>query len=236
MALVGFIAQLIDGSIGMAYGVSSTSFLLTLGLTPAIASASVHTSEVFTTLFSGVSHLKVGNVDKRLFRRLLIPGCVSAVIGAYLLVNIPLWFVKPSVSIYLAITGVAILLRAFGKNIFMKQVNINVLAFVGGFCDAVGGGGWGPVVTTTLIANGEDVKTTIGSVNLAEFFVTICASVSFFLLIGLNYPFLIIALIIGGVIASPLGALVCKKAPPKLLMLIVGVVIMVLSVKNLIGV
>lgn len=218
----------------MAYGVSLTSFLFTLGFTPAVASASVHTSEVFTTATSGLSHLKVGNVDKKLFWRLLIPGCVSAVIGAYLIVNISFWFVKPAISIYLGIMGGIILLRAVGKNLFMRRVNIHVLAFIGGLVDAVGGGGWGPVVTTTLIANGEEPKKAIGSVNLAEFFVTVCESVSFFLLMGLHHPWLVVALIIGGVTAAPLGAIVCKKTPPKLLMVIVGIVIVCLSLKNLV--
>jgi len=220
-------------SAGVAYGVSSSSFLLSLGLIPAIVSASVHTSEVFTTAASGLSHLKFGNVDKKLFMHLLLPGCVSATIGAYLLVNFPLWFVKPIVTVYLAIMGIVILLRALGMNIFMKQLNIHILASIGGFFDAIGGGGWGPIVTSTLIANGADPKKAIGSVNLSEFFVTVCEATSFYLLIGINYPVIIIALIIGGVLAAPLGAIVCKKAPPKLLMIIVGVVIMFLSIKNL---
>jgi len=211
----------------------SSSFLLSLGLIPAIVSASVHTSEVFTTAASGLSHLKFGNVDKKLFMHLLLPGCVSATIGAYLLVNFPLWFVKPIVTVYLAIMGIVILLRALGMNIFMKQLNIHILASIGGFFDAIGGGGWGPIVTSTLIANGADPKKAIGSVNLSEFFVTVCEATSFYLLIGINYPVIIIALIIGGVLAAPLGAIVCKKAPPKLLMIIVGVVIMFLSIKNL---
>lgn len=220
----------------MAYGVSSNSFLLTIGLTPAIASASVHTAEVFTTAASGLSHLKMGNIDKKLFWRLLLPGCISAIIGAYVLVNLPLWFVKPMISIYLAIMGAIILLRVFGKNLFMKKMNIPVLAFIGGLVDAIGGGGWGPVVTTTLIANGTNPKKAIGSVNLSEFFVTICESIAFFLLIGIKYPLLIAMLIMGGVIAAPVGAVICKKMSPKRLMLIVGVVILGLSIKNLVRV
>jgi hypothetical protein len=231
--LVGFLAQMIDGTLGMAYGVSSTSFLLTLGLTPAVASASVHTSEVFTTLASGLSHLKVGNVDKRLLKRLLIPGSVSAVVGAYLLVNVPLQLIKPAVQVYLGTMGVAILLRARGVNLFMRRLDQRGLAILGGFMDAVGGGGWGPIVTSTLIANGEEPKTAIGSVNAAEFFITISQSITFLLLLGLQNLTIILGLLAGGVVAAPLGAILCKKAPRRGLMLLVGALILCLSLKNL---
>jgi len=234
--LLGFFAQMIDGTIGMAYGVSSTSFLLSLGFAPAVASSSVHTAEVAVSFVSGLSHLKVGNVDKKLLIRLLIPGCVAATIGAYVLVNITIWFLKPAISIYLAVMGFIVLLRAVKKKIVAKKINVPVLAFIGGFVDAVGGGGWGPVVTTSLIANGKEPNKAIGTVNLSEFFVTVCETAAFFILIGIQYPFIVIALILGGVLAAPLGAIVCKKAPPKMLMVIVGIVIIALSIKNLAGV
>jgi len=231
-ALVGFLAQVIDGTLGMAYGVSSTSFLLTLGLTPAVASASVHTAEVFTTLASGISHLKVGNVDKRLFKRLLIPGSASAVVGAYLLVNVPLQLIRPAVSIYLGMMGFVILLRARGINLFMRRLDKRGLAILGGFMDAVGGGGWGPIVASTLIANGEEPKNAIGSVNAAEFFVTMSQSVTFLLLLGLQDLTIILGLLTGGLVAAPIGAIICKKIPRKGLMLLVGALILCLSFKN----
>jgi len=218
----------------MAYGVTSNSFLLALGLTPAIASASVHTAEVFTTLASGISHFRVGNVDKKLFKRLVVPGCICASIGAYLLVGIPVWFVKPVVNIYLCIMGVVVLLRAFNINLVMRKINKPCLAGIGGFMDAVGGGGWGPIVTSTLIAEGNDPVKVIGSVNLAEFFVTLCESLTFFTLLGLQNLHIILGLMVGGVVAAPLGAVVCKRVSKKHLMLVIGLLIVFLSVRELI--
>jgi len=231
--LVGAFAQFVDGALGMAYGVTSNSFLLAVGLTPAIASASVHTAEVFTTLASGISHFRAGNVDKKLFKRLVVPGCICASVGAYLLVEIPGWFVKPVVNIYLCIMGVVVLLRAFNVNLVMRKINNPCLAGIGGFMDAIGGGGWGPIVTSTLIAEGNDPVKVIGSVNLAEFFVTLCESLTFFTLLGLQNLHIILGLIVGGVVAAPLGAVVCKRIPRKYLMLIIGILIMFLSVRRL---
>jgi len=227
-------AQLIDGALGMAYGVTSNSFLLAAGLTPAIASASIHTAEVFTTLASGVSHFRIGNVDKKLFKQLVIPGCICASVGAYLLVEFPVWIIKPLVNIYLCMMGVVILLRVFGINIVMKKVNKPFLAAIGGFMDAIGGGGWGPIVTSTLIAEGNDPVRAIGSTNLAEFFVTLCESLTFFILLGLQNLYIVLGLMIGGIIAAPLGAIICKRAPRRHLMLIVGALIISLSVRNLV--
>jgi uncharacterized membrane protein YfcA len=231
--IIGFIAEIVDGTLGMAYGVTSNSFLLSLGFMPAVASATVHTSEIFTTLASGISHLKIGNVDKKLFSSLVIPGSITAIIGAYVLVNFPTEIIKKIVALYLILMGSIIILRAFGKNIFFRKINRKVLAGIGGFLDAVGGGGWGPVVTSTLIANGEDPKKTIGSVNLSEFFVTITQSATFFLLIGLTNLEIILAFIIGGVIAAPLAAYLCKKIDTKILMIIVGILIIILNIRTL---
>jgi len=232
--LVGAFAQFIDGALGMAYGVTSNSFLLAVGLTPAIASASVHTAEVFTTMASGISHFRAGNVDKKLFKQLVVSGCICASAGAYLLVGIPGWFVKPVVNIYLCIIGVIVLLRAFNVNLVMRKINKPCLAGIGGFMDAVGGGGWGPIVTSTLIAEGNDPVKVIGSVNLAEFFVTLCESLTFFTLLGLQNLQVVLGLMIGGVIAAPIGAVVCKKIPRKHLMLVIGVLIISLSIRRLI--
>jgi hypothetical protein len=232
-AIVGLLAELIDASLGMAFGVTSNSLLLTLGLAPAVASATVHTAEIFTTLASGLTHLKLGNVDNGLFKRLVVPGAVTAAIGAYVVVEIPLPLIKLAVTLYLAIMGGIIILRAFGKILVTKKVSKPVLAAVGGFCDAVGGGGWGPIVTSTLIANGENPKKAIGSVNLAEWFVTITQSAVFFALLGVRYPQLVIAFLAGGLIAAPMGSYITKKAPVKILMLVVGFLIICLQVRTI---
>ncbi len=187
---VGFIAQIIDGSLGMAYGVTGNSFLLTLGLPPAVASASVHASEVVTTLVSGLSHWKLGNTDKRTVLRLLIPGVIGGGVGAYILTSLDGNVIKPYISIYLLLMGLRILYKAFRPTAEHdrepKTSLLVALGLVGGACDAIGGGGWGPVVTTTLISTGHSPRKTIGSVNFSEFFVTVTEFVVFILTIGLT--------------------------------------------------
>jgi len=170
--IVGFAAQLIDGAIGMAYGVSSNAFLLSLGIPPAVSSASVHIAEVFTTGVSGLSHLKFGNVSRKLVARLIIPGIVGGVVGAFILTQIPGDVIKPFISIYLAIMGCYIIWKIFRKKKGFTEVEkgVGILAVVGGFFDAIGGGGWGPIVTSTLVARGNHPRYTIGSVNASEFF------------------------------------------------------------------
>jgi len=233
--ITGFFAQLIDGALGMAYGVSSTTVLLSFGVAPALASASVHTAEIFTTLASGASHLRLGNVDKKLFRRLLIPGMIGGALGAYILVSLPGKVVKLFVSLYLLVMGLMILSRVckFKVKEISAGVKIILLGYIGGFFDAIGGGGWGPIVTSTLVAEGHNPRFVIGTVNLAEFFVTIIEAIVFFMLLGANHWQIIIGLIVGGVLAAPLSAYVCKKLPPRILMIIIGTVIIALSVKNL---
>jgi uncharacterized protein len=188
--LVGFIAQLIDGTLGMAYGVSANSFLLILGLPPAPASASVHASEVVTTLISGISHMKMGNIDKRMVMRLLIPGMIGGGVGAYVLVHVDGNLIKPYIAIYLLVMGVRILLKAFSiPDVSDKHPKTGLLVglgLFGGAWHAIGGGGWGPVVTSTLISTRHSRKKTIGSVNFSEFFVTLTESIVFILTIGLT--------------------------------------------------
>jgi len=231
---VGFVAQIIDGALGMAYGVSSNSFLLSIGIPPAAASASVHTAEVFTTFVSGVSHWKFGNVDKKLFKKLLIPGIIGGVLGAYVLTSVPGKMIKPFIGFYLLIMGVMILRKAFRK-IQEKRVETKLLPLgaAGGFFDAIGGGGWGPIVTSTLMARGHNPRRTIGSVNLSEFFVTLAEAVTFFTILGLVHWQVIVGLLIGGVLAAPLAAYVCKRLPVRALMIIVGSLIMVLSIRTI---
>jgi len=235
--IFGFIAQIIDGALGMAYGVSSNAFFLSLGVPPAIASACIHTSEMFTTAVSGVSHFKFGNVDKKIFLRLLIPGVIGGVLGAYILTELPGGKIKPFVSLYLLIMGLWILIKVVRKTHQIKTKSKMIpLGLVGGFFDATGGGGWGPIVTTTLVANGNHPRYAIGSVNSAEFFVTVAESITFFATIGtllFQHWEKIVGLMIGGVIAAPFAAWVCKKLPHKVLMLLVGLLITGLSIRIL---
>jgi len=232
--IVGFIAQMIDGALGMGYGVSSTSFLLGIGIPPAPASASVHAAEIFTSAASGFSHWRLGNVDKKLFSRLLIPGIIGGVIGAYVLTSVPGKTIKPFIALYLLVMGVIIVRKTF-KKIQTKQVitKLRPLGLAGGFFDAIGGGGWGPIVTSTLLARGNNPRLTIGSINLVEFFVTIAESIAFILTIGLVHWNIILGLIIGGVGAAPIAAFACKKLPTRTLMVIVGIFIICLSVRTL---
>jgi uncharacterized membrane protein YfcA len=236
---VGFIAQMIDGALGMAYGVSSNTFLLSLGIPPAAASASVHMAEVVTTGISGFSHWRLGNVDWKLVRRLLIPGVIGGVAGAYLLTSIDGNIVKPYIAAYLLFMGGVIIYKAFTIQPRTKPdeyhgPRISWLGLLGGFCDAIGGGGWGPVVTSTLVARGKYARTTIGSVNFSEFFVTLSQSVVFVLTLSLtDYWQIILGLLIGGGIAAPLAARMTKNLPLKALMIMVGVLIILLSIRTI---
>jgi len=178
---IGFAAQLIDGALGMAYGISSNTLLLSSGVPPAYASACVHFAEVFTTGASGLSHWRLKNINKKLFKSLVIPGIIGAVIGAYILSNIDGKILRPYIAAYLLVMGILIIKRAIIKAKKKKTKNIFPLAITGGFLDAVGGGGWGPVVVSTLINKGRAPLYTIGSVNLAEFFIAMAGSITFFL-------------------------------------------------------
>lgn len=233
---VGFLAQMVDGAIGMAYGVTSTSVMLSAGVPPATASACVHAAEMFTTGASGLSHWKLGNVDKRIIWRLIVPGMSGGVIGAYVLTNIDGDAVKPYIAAYLLSMGLFILYKALHKKhhfVDDPPNNIAPLGFFGGLMDAIGGGGWGPIVTSTLLGQGSVPRYTIGSVNLAEFFVTTAVSATFILTIGLELWPIIAGLIIGGVLAAPLAALSAKHIPPKPLMVVVGCIVVVLSVRTI---
>jgi hypothetical protein len=237
--LVGFIAQMIDGALGMAYGVSSNSFLLSLGIPPAAASASVHMAEVVTTGISGFSHWRLGNVDWKLVKRLLLPGVVGGVAGAYILSSIDGNIIKPYIAAYLLFMGGLIIYKALTVEPRKKPdeyhgPRISLLGVLGGFCDAIGGGGWGPVVTSTLVARGKFPRTTIGSVNFSEFFVTFAQSVVFvFTLNFVEYWQVILGLLIGGGIAAPLAARMTKQLPVKALMIMVGILIILLSIRTI---
>jgi uncharacterized membrane protein YfcA len=235
--LVGFLAQMIDGALGMAYGVSSNTFLLSIGIPPAAASASVHMAEVVTTGISGIAHWRLGNIDWKLVKRLLIPGVIGGVTGAYLLTAVPGNVIKPFISAYLLIMGGVIIYKAFNLQEFKPKehgARVSVLGLVGGFFDAVGGGGWGPIVTTTLVARGKEPRLAVGSVNFSEFFVTFSESVMFvFTLAFADYWKIILGLLIGGAVAAPIAAILAKKLPVKALMILVGFVIILLSIRTI---
>jgi uncharacterized membrane protein YfcA len=233
---VGLLAQVIDGALGMAYGITATTFLLSTGVSPAAASASVHIAEIFTTGLSGWSHWRFGNVDKRLFKRLLLPGLVGAVVGAYVITSVDGKAIKPWIAGYLLVMGFYILYKAF-RHVQRRRHemprHVGPLALLGGFVDAVGGGGWGPVVTSSLIGTGNNPRTTIGSVNAAEFFLAISTSATFAVLVGTTYWSVIAGLVLGGMFAAPLAAWLCRHLPARALLVLVGVLITVLSVFNL---
>lgn len=239
--MAGFVAQMIDGALGMAYGVTATTFLTSVGISPVFATASVHSSEIFTSGVSGYMHLKFGNVNSRLFKAVLIPGVIGAALGAFLItalsdMEIIAKYLSPVISVYTAILGVLILQKALVKRTEKKPVRkIGLLAWFGGFVDAIGGGGWGPIVNSTLIAAGRHPRYTIGSVNLAEFFVSFASSVVFALYAGLgNYGMVILGLILGGMIAAPIAAHLAQRLPVKTMMILVGIVIIIVSLRKII--
>lgn len=233
--LIGLAAQLVDGALGMAYGVTCTSFLLSMGVTPAISSASVHVAEMFTTGASAISHLRFKNINKKLFKSLLIPGVLGAVTGAYLLSDvIDGNVIKPYMAFYMLILGVIIIRKAIQKNFTKsKTKRIGLLAASGGFLDSIGGGGWGPIVTSTLLGQGRDPRYTIGSVNAAEFAITFASGITFLIFHGVNSWQVVLGLIVGGVIAAPLGALVVGRVKRKPLMLTVGILVILLSLRTI---
>lgn len=228
--LVGLCAQLVDGALGMAYGLVSSSILLAFGLPPAAVSASVHTAEVFTTGVSGASHGLLGNVDRRLMLRLAIPGVVGGVIGAYVLASLPGDAARPFVYAYLLVLAVLILLRAVGRRIPRNEVKrVGVLGFFAGLLDAIGGGGWGPIATSTLLARGGQARTSIGTVSAAEFAVTLAISLTFLLTVGVTHWRIVLALLLGGVVAAPLAALLVRHVPERAVLGAVGTLVLGLS-------
>ena len=223
---LGFCAQLIDGCLGMAYGVFLTTFLTANGVPLLNASSSIHFSEVFTTLASGLSHWKFKNIDWAMFKRLTIAGVIGGTLGAYVLTSVNGEKLKPFVSFYLLLLGIRILLKLRKQLIFKNAVkHLIPLGAIGGFFDAIGGGGWGPIVTSSLIAKGNAPAKSIGTVNSAEFFVTLAQSATFITLIGLGNHQIILGLILGGILAAPVSAYLCKRVNQKVLMLLVAILI-----------
>lgn len=232
LVLAGFLAQLVDGALGMGFGIVGTTMMLSLGLPPAQASAMVHIAEVFTTGASGASHVAHRNVDWRIVRSLAFAGAVGGGLGAYVLASVDGDMIKPFVVGYLALMGVVILYKTFRRPKPKPPVParwLPTLGLSGGFLDAVGGGGWGPIVTSTLIGRGEQPRTVIGSVNLTEFFVTMTISATFIFTIGLDDIRPVLGFIVGGIIAAPLAGLAVRVAPPQVLRTGVGVLVVALS-------
>lgn len=225
---VGFAAQLVDGALGMAFGVISNTLLVgVMGVPPALASQRVHVVETFTTAASGISHLLHGNIDGRLFARLVIPGVIGGVAGAYLLSSLDAGIMKPFVLLYLSAIGIYILVRGLVYPPKIREAKfIAPLGLFGGFLDAAGGGGWGPVVTSNLLIQGAEPRKVVGTVSSAEFFLTVAVSATFIYHLGIaDLAGATLGLLIGGMLAAPLGALAAKRFSPKLMLIVVGIVL-----------
>jgi uncharacterized protein len=235
---IGFMAQLIDGALGMAFGVICSTLLVSvMGVPPARASASVHLVETFTTGASGISHVLHKNVDWRLFSRIAIPGVIGGVAGAYVLSNIHAAAARPFVMLYLTCLGFYLLYKALTYPTIPTAKNAKVtvpLGLIGGFLDASGGGGWGPVVTSNLLLQGTDPRKTIGTVNTAEFFLTLAVSITFIFNIGLAaFTQVTLGLLAGGLLAAPFGGYIAKRIQPKTLLFMVSVVLIATSLFSL---
>lgn len=233
--LIGVFAQLVDGTLGMGYGATSTSFLMAYGVPPVVSSTAVHVSEMFTTGASALSHHRFGNINKKLVKHLLIPGVLGSITGAYLLSDVINGdVIKPFIAVYMIILAIIIIKKALKKNIVKKKTKkLSVLAVFGGFMDSVGGGGWGPIVTSTLLGRGRNPRYTIGSVNAAEFAISFASGITFMLFGGIHGWQVIIGLILGGVISAPLAAFLVNKIKRKPMMIAVGILIILLSLKTL---
>ena len=236
--MIGFVAQMIDGALGMAFGQISSTILLSMGIPPAVSSAGVHTAETFTTGVSGISHVAHRNVDWRLFFRIAIPGILAGIIGAYALTQVDASTAKPFVLAYLTSLGVYLFYRGvMHRHTERRPRIVEPLGAVGGFLDAAGGGGWGAIVTSNLLVQGSNPRKTIGTVNTAEFFLTISISATFLATLSLaGSPedrallFKAVAgLVIGGVLAAPFGAWIAKRVNPDLLLTFVGAVLTLTS-------
>lgn len=257
---IGFLAQMIDGGLGMGFGISSNTLLMSMGIPPAVSSASVHIAEIFTSGVAGTFHWRAGNVDRKLFWNLVIPGMFGGAAGALLLSRIDGHAIKPIIAVYLFVLGFFIVRKAFFRTREEDHANrfypirtiarhisrawdwliphngdlsprfVRVLGGAGSFLDAIGGGGWGPVVTSTLVVKDQSPRHSIGTASASEFFITSVTSIVFLLTIGFTTGWqVVIGLLIGGGAAAPLAAIVCKKIPPRVLMMIVGILIVGLS-------
>jgi hypothetical protein len=232
--LAGFLAQLVDGALGMAFGVVASSILLSVGLPPAVVAATSQAAKFFTCGASAASHHAFGNIDGKIFRRLLLPAMLGAIIGAYLLTRFPADQLKPWVAGYLLLMGAIIVGKAFREIAFRRvTTHLMPLGFFGAVLDAMGGGGWGPIVTSNLLARGNPFHLTVGSVNAVEFFVAVSASIVFVLALGVSHWQVVAGLAAGGILAAPLGAWLVKHVPIKPMMVFVGLLVIGLSLRTL---
>lgn len=232
--LLGFCAQMLGSSLGMAYSVTCSSVLLSMGISPVMASASVHTSEVVNRLFSGLSHFRFGNVDSQIFKKLALYGMAGALCGAFIATSVPAGILRPVMAAILLLMGLRILrMTFFTGSPVQKMTCLGPLGFAGGLVDVVGGGGWGPVVTSTLILRGNDAHMVIGSINFAKFFVAVVESAALLILLKSPQWTIIAGLIAGGMLAAPLGAWGCRRMPKKALLLLVGLLVCGLSIRTI---
>ncbi|HVW94995.1 MAG TPA: TSUP family transporter [Mucilaginibacter sp.] len=234
----GFVFALIDGAIGMSYGVTSTTFSLTMGIPPASASMGVHLSEIMSNGIAGWMHYRMGNINWKLFKMLLLPGIAGAVTGAYLLSSLEHYsqYTKPFVSVYTLILGIVILSKAFKtgtKKPGTKIKKISLLGLGGGFIDAVGGGGWGSIVLSTLIAGGRNPRFSLGTVKLSRFFIALMSSITFITMLNSNHWEAVAGLVIGSAIASPIAARISNKISVKAIMTAVAVIVIAISIKSI---
>lgn len=234
---LGFCAQMIGSSLGMAYSVTCSSVLLAMGFPPAVTSATVHTSEVVNRLSSGLSHFRFGNVDSAIFKQLALAGMAGALCGALVVTSLPLALLRPMVACILLLMGLRILRMAcFAGQVEPRATRLTWLGFTGGVVDVVGGGGWGPVVASTLVLRGNATHLVVGSVNFAKFFVAVVESVVLLALVKIPQWSIICGLVAGGLLASPLAAWGCRKLPPRTLMVMVGILVCGLSIRTLVKV
>lgn len=236
--LAGFLAQIIDGSLGMGYGITSATIMLSAGVPPAAMSGSIHTAEMFASGASGLSHYRFGNVNKKLFKAIVIPGVIGAIVGAWLLVEFGeshAQYLRPMMACYTLFLGVKFIFNAFKTTVPKKKFkHYKLLAGAGGFLDSFGGGGWGPIVTSTLINRGRTPKYVIGTVSLTEFFVTLSSAFAFFIMIGVTHWQAIIALIIGSLIAAPIAARLTGRMPRKTAFMLLGSLVIIWSIRILV--
>ncbi len=234
----GFLFAMIDGAIGMSYGVTSTSFSLSMGIPPASASMGVHLSEIMSNGIAGWMHYRMGNINWKLFKLLVFPGMIGAFMGAYILSSLEHYslYTKPVVSLYTLILGCVILSKAFKTKTLKsseKVKRISLLGLGGGFIDAVGGGGWGSIVLSTLIAGGRHPRFSLGTVKLSRFFVALVGSITFITMLSSKHWDAVAGLVIGSAIASPIAAKISNKISAKTIMVAVGIIVIIISIRSI---
>lgn len=235
MMLVGFLAEVVAGSMGMGYGVICTTTLLFLNIPPHIVSASIHSAESFTTAAGSISHVKLKNVSKNLVKRLAIPAVIGAVIGALCLTYLGEYYAKITktiIAFYTLYLGVQILSNAFKKKqskALKRKTNLTRLGLIGGFIDSFAGGGWGPLVTGTLIKNAFTPRFAVGSSTVAKFILTLTAAVTFFFTLGIQHWNIILGLLLGGIVTAPFSAMLTAKLPVKSMFVVIGTLVIIMS-------